>query len=129
MRLEVLTPQDVVFDGEIDEVIAPLPDGWIAVLPGHSPFTARLMRGQVVFRQDERERTLATIGGSMAVKADLVTLLTGAGVLDVTFAELEANLEAEAEQVRALEREAERHFDRLNRTLADTLRPSGRRRP
>jgi F-type H+-transporting ATPase subunit epsilon len=127
MRLEVLTPQAVVFDGEVDAVIAPLPDGWIGVLPGHSPFTARLMRGQIVFRQDEHERTLATIGGSMAVEGDVVTLLTGAGILDVTFAELEASLAAEAEQVRALEREAERHFDRLYRTLADTLR-SGRRR-
>jgi F-type H+-transporting ATPase subunit epsilon len=126
MRLEVLTPQAVVFEGEVDTVVAPLPDGWIGVLPGHAPFTARLMRGQVVFRRDGRDRTLATIGGSVAVKDDTITLLTGAAVLDATFDELEASLGAEAEQVRAMEREAERHFDRVYRTLADTLRP-GRR--
>ncbi len=127
LRLEVLTPQAVVFEGEVDAVVAPLPDGWIGVLPGRLPFTARLMRGQVLFRSDGREQVVATIGGSIAVKDDLVTLLTGAATLDISFAELEAGLGAEAEQVRAMEQEAERHFDRVYRTLADTLR-SGRRR-
>ena len=124
ITLEVLTPAAVVFEGEVDTVVAPLPDGWIGVLPGHSPFTARLMRGQVLFRTDGTERLLATIGGSIAVKDDLVTLLTGAAALDVTFAELEASLGVEAEQVSAMEQEAERHFDRVYRTLADTLRPA-----
>jgi F-type H+-transporting ATPase subunit epsilon len=127
MRLEVLTPQDVVFEGDVDAVVAPLADGWIGVLPGHSPFAARLMRGQVILRSRDRERLVATIGGSIAVKHDLVTLLTGAAALDVTFAELEASLGSEAEQIRAMEQEAERHFDRVYRTLADTLRPGHRR--
>jgi F-type H+-transporting ATPase subunit epsilon len=129
MRLEILSPQAVVFEGEVDEVVGPLPDGWIGVLPGHAPFTARLMRGQVVFHADGREHPVATMGGSMAVKDDLVTLLTGAAVLDMTFDELEASLGAEAEQVWAMEREAERHFDRVYRTLADTLRQGRRRNP
>ena len=56
MRLEVLTPQAVVFEGEVDAVVAPLPDGWIGVLPGHSPFLARLMRGQVLLRNGDGEQ-------------------------------------------------------------------------
>jgi F-type H+-transporting ATPase subunit epsilon len=127
LRLEVLTPQAIVFEGEVDEVVAPLPRGWIGVLPGHSPFLARLMRGQVLLRNGDQERLVATIGGSIAVEANLVTLLTGAAALDTTFAELEASLGSEAERVKAMEQEAERHFDRVYRTLADTLRP-GRRR-
>jgi F0F1-type ATP synthase epsilon subunit len=127
LRLEVLTPQAVVYEGAVDSVVAPLPDGWIGVLPGRTAFTARLMRGQVLFRTAGRERTVATIGGSMAVKGDLVTLLTGGAALDVAFADLESSLGAEAEQIRAMEQEAERHFDRVYRTLADTLRPRPRR--
>lgn len=127
LRLEVLTPQAVVFEGEVDEVGAPLPDGWIGLLPGHLPFTARLMRGQVVFRDGDRERVVATIGGSIDMKGDLITLLTGAAALDLTFADLEASLGSEAEQIRAMEQEAERHFDRVYRTLADTLRLPRRR--
>jgi F-type H+-transporting ATPase subunit epsilon len=126
--LEVLTPEAVVFEGDVDFVALPLPDGWIGVLPGHSPFSARLMRGQIVFRVGEAERHLATVGGSVTVKDDLITLLTGAALLDATFAELEMSLGSEAEQIRAVEQEAERHFDRVYRTLADTLRAGRRHR-
>ena len=129
LRLEVLTPQAVLFEGNVNEVVAPLPDGWIGLLPGHLPFAARLMRGQVLIRTEGEQRVLATIGGSIEVKDDLITLLTGAAALDKTFAELEASLGSEAEQIRAMEQEAERHFNRVYRTLADTLRPGRRRLP
>ena len=128
LRLEVLTPRAVVYEGAVDSVVAPLPDGWIGVLPGHSPFTARLMRGQVLFRREGQEHIVATIGGSIAVISDLVTLLTGAAALDATFADLEESLGSEAEQIRAMEQEAERHFDRVYRTLVDSLRSGSRRR-
>ena len=111
-----------MFEGEVEAVVAPLPDGWIGILPSHSPFTARLMRGQVIFRNGEGEHAVATIGGSIAVRDDRVTLLTGAATLAISFAELEASLGAEAEQIRTMEQEAERHFDRVYRSLADTLR-------
>ena len=127
MRLEVITPQAVVFDGEVVSVVAPLPDGWLGVLEKHSPFVARLMRGLVQVRGADGDHVIATLGGSIAVKDDLVTLLTGAAALDVTFADLEASLGSEAEQIRAMEQEAERHFDRVYRTLANTFRPAQRR--
>jgi F-type H+-transporting ATPase subunit epsilon len=127
LRLEVLTTQAIIFEGEAEAVVAPLRDGWIGILPGHSPFAARLMRGQVLFRNHEQARLVATIGGTLSVKDDLVTLLTGAAALDVTFPALEASLGAEAEQIRTLEQEAERHFDSIYRRLADTFRPGGRR--
>lgn len=128
MRLEVLTPQSIVFEGEVDAVVAPLPDGWIGVLAHHSPFIARLMPGLVVFRRGDEEHGVATLGGSLTVGGDLIILLTGAAARDVTFADLEQRLGAEAERIRAMEEEAERHFDRVYRTLADTLPPGGRRR-
>ena len=37
MRLEVITPQAVVFEGDVTSVVAPLPDGWIGVLPEPQP--------------------------------------------------------------------------------------------
>jgi F-type H+-transporting ATPase subunit epsilon len=127
LRLEVRTPQAVAFEGEVESVVAPLADGWLGILPGHYPFVARLMRGQVLFRARDRERRMATIGGAISVRDDLISVLTGAAALDVSFAELEAGLGAEAEQIRELEQEAERHLDRVYRTLADTLRPHRRR--
>jgi F-type H+-transporting ATPase subunit epsilon len=126
LRVEIMTPQAVVFEGEAEEVVVPLADGWLGVLPGHSPFAARLMRGHMLLRQDGKERLIATIGGSISVQDNLATLLTGAAGLDMTYPELEASLGAEVEQVRAMEQTAERHFDRVYRTLADTIRSTRR---
>jgi len=128
LRVRVLTPTGAVWDDEADAVTAPLPDGWIGVLPGHAPFLGRLMRGQVVLRSGETQHLVSTIGGSLSVRGDLVTLLTGAASLDASYEELEQSLGADAKRIRTLEDEAEKHFDRVYRTLADTLRPGRRRR-
>lgn len=127
LRLEILTPQTLVYDGEVDAVVAPLSDGWIGILAGHRPFSARLMRGHVLVRSKGSERVIATIGGSLSVQNNAITLLTGAAGSGMTYAELEASIGAEVEQIRAMEQEAERHFDRVYRTLADTFRPAQRR--
>ena len=127
MRLEVITPQAIVFEGDVSSVVAPLPDGWIGVLAKHSPFVARLMPGQSLIRGPDGDHMIATIGGLIAVKDDLVTLLTGAAALDVTFADLEKSLGSAAEQIQSIEQEAERHFDRIYRTMASTFRPAQRR--
>ena len=121
LRLEVLTPEQAVYDGEVDAVIAPLPDGWRGILPGRLAFCARLMAGQVVFRTGGRERRLATVGGTLAVAGDTVTILTGAAVLDRDFDALERELREHLARVAAAETEAEKHFNRVYRQLARTL--------
>jgi F-type H+-transporting ATPase subunit epsilon len=119
--LEVLTPQATVFAEVVDAVIVPLPDGWKGILPGHAPFCARLMAGQVLARCKGRERLLATIGGTLAVAGDTVTILTGAAALDRGFETLEQEVRDHAERLAEAEREAEKQFDRVYRQMARTL--------
>jgi F0F1-type ATP synthase epsilon subunit len=121
LRLRVLTPQVTLLDEPVETVIAPLPDGWLGVLPGHSGFQARLMRGHVVIGTRGRRRVMATIGGVIGVAADTVTVLTGAAALDRDLAALEREIGAEATRLQEVEREAEKHFDRVFRALARTF--------
>jgi F-type H+-transporting ATPase subunit epsilon len=126
LRIEILTPQGTVLDAPVDSVVAPLPDGWIGILPGHSPFQARLLAGVVALRADDRQRVVATLGGVLSTDSDVVTILTGSARLDADLHELEADIGQRAEQAQAIEHEAEKHFGRVYRALADTL---NRRRP
>jgi F-type H+-transporting ATPase subunit epsilon len=123
MRVAVLTPMGQALDEDVDELVAPLVDGWIGVRPGHEPFTARLMRGHVVLRTGEHQRIVATIGGVLSVDRDTATLLTGAALPDYDLATLERANEDEVVRIESLEREAERHFGRVYRALARTLDP------
>ena len=99
LALRVLTPDGLVFDEAADEVVIPIPDGWVGVLAGHAPFQARLLRGEVAFRSGVVERVLVTIGGTIGVTRDTVTILTGAAATDATLADLEAGLDEQVTEL------------------------------
>ncbi len=126
MRLLVLTLDETVFDGPIEEVVVPLPDGWLGVRPRHAPFQARLLAGDIVVRADSRERTLATLGGTILVERDGVTILTGVARLDRDLETLEREIGDDLRRRAALEQEAEKHFDRVYHEMARAVRPRAR---
>ncbi len=118
MQLELLTPQEQVFSAEVDTVFLPLPDGWIQILPGHLGFCARVMAGQVIFRDGEGERRVATTGGTVLLADDIVTVLTGAARLDQDLETLRQEIGERIEEIAAAEQEAEKHFNRVYRQMA-----------
>jgi F-type H+-transporting ATPase subunit epsilon len=122
-----LTINNTVLDQEVDALVVPLADGWLGIQPGHAAFQARLMRGEVVFRCDDQERMIATLGGTIAVEADRVTLLTGAAAPDRDLPRLEQEISDELAAFQTIESEAEKHVDRIYRQLAETFRRRGRR--
>ena len=48
MRLKVVTPEQVVFEGTARSLVAPAWDGWVGILPGHAPFLTLMGEGAVV---------------------------------------------------------------------------------
>jgi F0F1-type ATP synthase epsilon subunit len=121
LYLEVLTPQATIIDVEVASVMLPLPDGWLEVLPGHTEFQARLLPGEVMFKVDDRQRVLTQLGGTVMVGDNRVTILTGVAGLDSDLETLERSISEETEQLAEMEQEAERHFDRVYRQMAQTL--------
>ena len=129
LRVRVVTPRSVVLDEACEAVVAPLRDGWIGIWPGHAPFQARLQQGQIAIRSAGHRRVIATLGGVIAADGAGVTVLTGEAAPDVDLARLERDIGTQAEQLGALERAAEAHFEQLYRAMADTFnRRGGRRR-
>jgi F-type H+-transporting ATPase subunit epsilon len=118
LHLEVVTPQALVVEADVVAVIAPLLDGWRGILPGHAPFQARLMRGELLFRTGSAERTVATLGGVLATDGRRVTVLTGAAAADTDLITLERAIDEEIQRLQAAELEAEKHFGRVYRHLA-----------
>ncbi len=125
-HLEVRTPQATVLKQDVDQVVAPLPDGWTGIRAGHAPFIARLLPGELGIRSEGRDRSLATRGGVLLVGAAGVTVLTGAAQLDSTLEGLDETIGKEAGQLAALETEAAHHFERIYRQMAHTFRHGGR---
>ncbi len=78
LRLEILTPERLVFEGDVDMVIAPATEGYVGILPHHAPLLTSLGPGEFRVKRGGTEEVLAVFGGFMDVRGDRVTVLTDA---------------------------------------------------
>ena len=73
--LEIVTPDRSLVREEVDEVVVPAFDGYLGVLPGHTPLLATLKVGELWYRQGQEKHYLAVAFGFLEVLPDHVTVL------------------------------------------------------
>jgi F-type H+-transporting ATPase subunit epsilon len=116
----VITPEQVIYDGEANLVIARIADGDLGVLVDHSPLVSTVEAGEVRIRKNDEQRVYATSDGFFKVSENLVQVLVEEAIspedIDVDAAE---NRVEEAE--RELSEVAEEAEDR-DRVLAELRR-------
>lgn len=110
MRVEVVSPERVLFSGETTQVITrTLGGGEIAFLPGHAPFLAALIPNHTrVYLTDGAILDVAVHGGFVEVSNGKVSILTD-------FAELGSEIDKGAAQadVQRLEEQLRHTHDAL----------------
>lgn len=106
LRLEVVTAERNVFDGDVDSVVAPGIEGELGILPRHAPLLTILQPGELRVRTGPEEFGLAIGGGFMEVRDDRVLVLADSA---------ERTEEIDLERARAAEERA--------RTLLAERRP------
>jgi F-type H+-transporting ATPase subunit epsilon len=77
----VITPEDVIYDGEADLVIARIADGDIGVLVDHSPLVSTMEPGEVRIREDDELHVYAISDGFFKVSENLVQVLVEEAVV------------------------------------------------
>src|ERR671916_1565438 len=87
----VITPERVIYDGEVDMVIARIADGDIGVLVDHQPIVSTVEVGAVRINENDERYVFATSDGFFKVSENLVQILVEeavpAGEIDVDEAE------------------------------------------
>jgi len=78
MRLDVVTPERVIYSDEVDAVIAPGVEGQLGILPHHAPLITMLQAGELRVRKGEEEVCVAVFGGFLEVRPDRVIVLADA---------------------------------------------------
>ena len=121
LLLEIVTPDRALVREEVDEVQVPGAEGYLGVLPGHTPLLATLKVGELWYRIGPEKHHLAIAGGFVEVRPDGVTVLA-------QIAERAADIDvarAEAARKRAEERlarpSAEFDFERARVSLLKSL--------
>ena len=77
MRVVVISPEQSVFDGEADQLVAPAFDGEVGILPRHAPFMTLLGRGVLTVRQGSTVSRFSVAGGFLQVLNDVVRVVAG----------------------------------------------------
>jgi len=76
MKIEIITPDKKIFEGEIKSVRVPGKKGSFQVLKDHAPIVSTLENGIVrIVDQENNEITYEISGGVIEVKANKIILL------------------------------------------------------
>ena len=74
-KLQIITPEKKVFDGETEQIIVRTTVGDVGILNGHEPYCAALGVGQMRIMINGEFRRAATSGGIIKVSKEATTIL------------------------------------------------------
>lgn len=78
IRLEIVTPEKMVFSEDVDAIQAWGVEGQLGILPHHAPLMTMLQPGDLVIRRGGQEELLTISGGFLEVRPDKVVILADA---------------------------------------------------
>ena len=99
IQVEILTPEKPLASEAAEEVSFPAEDGYMGILPRHTPLVAGLGIGEVTLRQGPNLKRFLVQGGFAQVSPERVVLLADLALLAerIDRAEAEADLKKAAE--------------------------------
>jgi F-type H+-transporting ATPase subunit epsilon len=75
LQLEIVSADRSLVKEQVDEVQIPGADGYLGILPGHTPLLTTLQVGTLWYRQGQEKHYLAIAFGFAEVQPDRVTIL------------------------------------------------------
>jgi len=80
LHLEFVSPENVLFSGDVDQVDLPGAEGDMGILPGHAPLLTTLRPGIVTIFRDNTRVPIVVIGGFAEVSPAGLTILADRAV-------------------------------------------------
>ena len=102
IKLEIVTPERLVFDETVDGVTLPGSEGELGVLPHHAPLVSTLGVGELRIRSGSTEDWFAIVGGFVQVLPDKVVVMAETADL---------SSEIDLEKAQAARRDAEQALE------------------
>jgi F-type H+-transporting ATPase subunit epsilon len=74
MKLEIITPEQIYFSGEVTSVTLPGTSGLFTVWENHAPLISSLKDGKISYIVDKLETVLTVDGGFAEISKNVVTV-------------------------------------------------------
>jgi F-type H+-transporting ATPase subunit epsilon len=75
LRLEIVTPEKLAYQDDVDSVVLPGSEGELGILPHHAPLVSTLGVGELRIRKGASEESFAIAGGFLQVRPDKVVVM------------------------------------------------------
>lgn len=75
MQLEIVTPEKIIYSGEVDEIIVTTADGEIGILPHHVNLFTKILPGELTLKIGGKTEHMALTGGFLEVANNKVSIL------------------------------------------------------
>ena len=76
LKLEIVTPEAVIYSEDVDMVTLPGSEGEAGVYPNHVPLMTKVQAGELIAKKDGAEEILAIGEGFAEITGDHVAILT-----------------------------------------------------
>lgn len=70
LKFQIITPERVVFNEEVEQLTVTTQDGEITILAHHLPLVSVLKPGELKYKKNNEEHVLAVSGGFIEVRPD-----------------------------------------------------------
>lgn len=74
MKLEIVSPDGILFEAEAERVSFPGAAGSFDILPHHAPLIAALRQGTILYENERKRGELAIKSGFVEVKEDYISV-------------------------------------------------------
>ena len=121
MKLEIVTPEGVLYSQEVELVGLQTPDGQIAILPHHIRLMTQMLPGEMKVRKDGHEQFLAVGEGLVEVTGDRVAIATDMAIAAESIDEAKAEEARRRAEARLRDKLADEEVASVNAMLARSL--------
>lgn len=74
LKLKIISPEKVIFNGEVDSLKVPGIQGSFEILADHAPIISSLVKGDVEYKGKGESKKLSIVGGFVEVKKNEISL-------------------------------------------------------
>ena len=80
MKLEIITPESIIYTGDVESVIAPGSEGELGILPHHASLMTALQSGEIKVTANGQANSYSVSGVFLEGKDNQVTILADSAV-------------------------------------------------
>ena len=121
LRLEIVTPQAIVFSEDVHLVTLPSIEGDIGIYPQHLRLMTQLVPGEIIVSKDGHDRFLAVGEGVVEVTSERVTVATDMAIPSDKIDEAKVEEARQRAEARLREKISDEEVASVNASLVKAL--------